>query len=54
MSALQINNMAQWVWATQHPYLYTLIEISTPTILLIFIASKIITTLGQYLLGNKK
>lgn len=32
------DNMAMWVWATQHPYLYTLIKISTTVTLAIIFA----------------
>ncbi|MBQ0138388.1 MAG: hypothetical protein KBT36_03755 [Kurthia sp.] len=37
------ESMAGWMWATQHPFLYTVIQISTPTLLLMFIVSKLIT-----------
>lgn len=43
------ESMAMWVWATQHPYLYTLIKISTPTmmVVLMFVASKIMFGFGR-------
>jgi len=38
------DSMAMWVWATQHPYLFTLIKVSTPTtiVLLMYAASRVL------------
>ena len=47
MSDLDKTTMAQWVWATAHPYLFTFIEVSTTAVLYGYIAGKIITTIGS-------
>ena len=54
MKDMSTEAMAQWIWATQHPYLYTFIEVSTPTILLGIIAIKVIDGLFSVMGGSKK
>lgn len=43
------DNMAMWVWATAHPYLYTLIKVSTPTmfVILMYVSSRIMYGLSR-------
>ncbi|MCM3387252.1 hypothetical protein M3649_03785 [Ureibacillus chungkukjangi] len=48
-----IGVIQQWEWASEHPYLYALIEISPPTIVLMIMLC--ILKLGTSVLkGNKR
>ena len=48
------NEMAKWVWAHEHPFLYAGIEIMTSTVAHLYIAWKIMQVIVKYFDSRSK
>lgn len=54
MKSMSNEAMASWLWAMEHPFLYTVIEVSTPALLLAFVAGKLIAALTEVSTSSKR